>query len=99
MISRKITVRAGAGISTDFMLSHIVNSETYGKASYSPTDIEYKSVVLSGLINLDISYRFSDKYSIALETGFRMGITPIDKNKKLYPSSFTVGIVLFYKLR
>lgn len=99
LIKRKIKFRAGAGIGTDFMLSHNINSETHGKASYNPSEIAYESVVLSGLVNFDVSYSLSNQYSIALESGIRKGITPIDKNKEFYPSSFTVGIVLFYKIK
>ena len=51
-VNRKIKFRAGAGISTDFMISHIVNSEQYGKVNYNPASMGYKTVVLSGLINL-----------------------------------------------
>ncbi len=99
IINRKIKFRIGTGISTDFMLNHIVNSETYNRASYKPSEVDYKPIVVSGLINLDVSYSLSKHYSIALETGFRKGITPIDKRKELYPASFTVGIIVFYKIQ
>jgi opacity protein-like surface antigen len=99
IINRKLKFRVGAGVSTDFMLSHVINSDAYGKASYKPSEVAYEPVVLSGLVNLDLSYYLSNQYSVALETGIRKGITPIDKNKELYPSSFTIGIVLFYKIR
>jgi len=99
IINRKMKFRAGAGISTDFMLRHTINAETFNKASYKPAEVDYKPIVLSGLVNFDIRYSLNKHYSVALETGFRRGITPIDKNKDLYPSSFTGGIVLLYKIR
>jgi len=99
IVNRKIKFRAGAGISTDFMISHIVSSEQYGKASYNPASMEYKTVVLAGLVNLDISYSLNNQYSVALETGFRKGFTAVDEGKDYYPSSFTVGIILFYKIK
>ncbi|MCF6352092.1 MAG: PorT family protein [Cyclobacteriaceae bacterium] len=99
IINRKIKFRAGAGISTDFMLSHTVNSESYQKASYKPSEVDYNPIVLSGLVNFDVSYNINKHYSIALETGVRKGVTPIDKNKDLYPSLFTGGIVLLYKIQ
>jgi hypothetical protein len=61
--------------------------------------MEYKTVVLAGLINLDLSYSLNNQYAIALETGWRKGITSIDERKDYYPSSFTVGLILFYKIR
>lgn len=99
IINRKIKLRAGAGIGTDFMLSHIVSSETYGKTSYKPEEIAYKPVVLSTLINMEVNYSINNQYAIALESGIRRGITPIDATNQFYPSSFTVGLVLFYKIR
>ncbi len=99
IFNRKLKFRVGAGISTDFMLNHIVNSETYNKASYKPSEVDYNSVVLSGLINFDVNYSINKQYSIALESGLRKGITPIDNNKQFYPSSFTIGVLLIYKIR
>ena len=98
-VNRKIKFRGGIGISTDFMISHDLNSDTYGKASYSPASMDYKTVVLAGVINLDLSYSLNKQYAVALETGLRKGFTSIDENKDYYPSSFTVGLVLFYKIR
>ena len=98
-INRKIKFRGGIGISTDFMISHVVNSEAYGKANYNPASMDYRTVVLGGLINLDISYSLSRQYSVALETGWRKGFTAIDVSKDYYPSSFTLGLILFYKIK
>lgn len=97
-INRKIKFRGGVGISTDFMISHVLNSEAYGKANYNPASMDYRTVVLAGLINLDISYSLSNQYSVALETGWRKGFTAIDFSKDYYPSSFTLGLILFYKI-
>lgn len=98
-INRKIKFRGGVGISTDFMISHVVNSEAHGKANYNPASMDYRTVVLGGLINLDISYSLSSQYSVALETGWRQGFTAIDFSKDYYPSSFTLGLILFYKIK
>jgi hypothetical protein len=81
------------------MISHVVNSEAYGKANYNPASMDYRTVVLGGLINLDISYSLSSQYSVALETGWRKGFTAIDVSKDYYPSSFTLGLILFYKIK
>ncbi len=98
-VNRKIKFRGGIGISTDFMISHTLNSDAYGKASYNPASMDYHTVVLAGLINLDLSYSLNSQYAVALETGLRRGLTAIDTNKQYYPSSFTIGLVLFYKIR
>ena len=98
-VNRKIKFRGGVGISTDFMISHTLNSDTYGKASYKPASMDYRTVVLAGLINLDISYSLSNQYSVALETGWRKDFTAIDVSKDYYPSSFTIGLILFYKIK
>jgi hypothetical protein len=99
IVNRKIKFRVGAGLSTDFMISHIVSSEQYGKASYNPASMEYRTVVLAGLVNLDISYSLNNQYSVAFETGIRKGFTAVDEGKDYYPSSFTVGLILFYKIK
>ena len=97
LINKKFKLRAGFGLSSDFMLSHNLKSESYGSANYSPSSMDYKPIVLAGLINFDISYNLNNRYSVALETGVRKGFTPIDESKEYYPSSFTVGLILFYK--
>lgn len=98
-ISKKIVFRGGLGISTDVMLSNRINSETYGSASYTPESQEYKRFLLGGVATLDVSYNINNLYSIAFETGYRRGLTSIDQNKEHYPSSFTVGVILFYKIK
>ena len=98
-INRKIKFRGGVGISTDFMISHVINSEAYGKANYNPASVDYRTVVLAGLINLDISYSLTNQYAVALETGWRKGFTSIDVSKDYYPSSFTIGLILFYQFK
>ena len=99
VINRKFKLRTGIGLSTDFMLSHNLSSDEYGSANYSASLVEFKPVVLVGLINLDISYSLNNQYSIALETGVRKGFTAIDNSQDYYPSSFTVGVILFYKIQ
>jgi len=97
-VNRKIKLRGGIGISTDFMISHAVNASGYQKANYKPSALAYKTVVLAGIINMDISYSINNQYAVALETGLRKGITAIDERKDYFPSSFTVGVILFYKI-
>ncbi len=97
--NRKIKFRGGIGISTDFMVAHVINSDTYGKASYNPASMEYKTVVLTGLVNLDLTYSLNKHYAVALETGLRKNFTAIVNSKDYYPSSFTVGLILFYKIQ
>ena len=99
VINRKFKLRTGIGLSTDFMLSHNLSSDAYGSANYSASLVEFKPVVLVGLINLDISYSLNNQYSVALETGVRKGFTAIDNSQDYYPSSFTVGVILFYKIQ
>ena len=99
VIDKKFKLRAGFGVSTDFMLSHNLNSEAYGSATYTPSSMDYKPIVLAGIINLDLSYSLNNRYSVALETGVRKGLTAIDESKEYYPSSFTVGLILFYKIQ
>lgn len=99
IINRKFKLRTGFGLSTDFMLSHNLSSDAYGSANYDPSLMDFKPVVLVGLINLDISYSLSNQYSVALEMGVRKGFTSIDNAQEYYPSSFTAGIILFYKIQ
>lgn len=98
-IQKRVMLRAGLGVSSDLMLSHRISSDAYGSASYSPKSQEYKTFLLGGIATLDISYNLNKQYAIAFETGYRRGITAMDKNKEYYPSSFTVGIILFYKIK
>ena len=98
-IQKRVMLRAGLGISSDLMLSYRITSEAYGSASYSPKSQEYKTFLLGGIATIDISYNLNKQYAIAFETGYRRGLTSMDENKEYYPSSFTVGIILFYKIK
>jgi Outer membrane protein beta-barrel domain len=98
-INRKLKFRGGIGLSTDFMIGHAVSAVSYGKTQYNPAIMGYNTFALAGLINLDISYSLNNQYSVAFETGLRRGFTSIDDNKNYYPSSFTVGIIFFYKIQ
>lgn len=98
-VNRKFKFRGGFGLATDFMLSNKISSDTYGSATYKPKDQEYKQLMFAALINLDFSYSINNQYSIAFETGYRKGLTAIDQNDELYPSSFSAGIIIFYKIK
>ncbi|MEN8251323.1 MAG: outer membrane beta-barrel protein, partial [Bacteroidota bacterium] len=98
-INKKVKLRGGIGLSTDIMVGHKVSSSEYSSASYQPKAMEYKPVVFSGLANLDVRYDLSESYGVAFEMGYRKGLTSIDESQQYYPSSFTAGLVLFYKIR
>lgn len=98
-INRKIKFRAGFGISTDFMLSHTVGSQEYGNTKYTLKYLQYSPVALAALVNMDISYDLNNTYAVALEAGIRKGITAIDDQQEYYPSSFIIGLILFYKIQ
>ncbi len=99
IIDKKVKLRAGAGISADFMLAHTVSAEGFGTSNFKPSSLGYNPVVLAGLLNLDVSYDITNQYALAFETGWRRGFTAIDQTRTYYPASFTMGMVLFYQLR
>ena len=67
-INKRVMLRGGLGVSTDFMLSHKISSEAYGNASYSPEEQNYQRLLLGGVATIDLSYSLNNQYSIAFET-------------------------------
>ncbi len=98
-IDKRVKFRAGIGLSADIMLAHIVSAEGFGTSNYKPSSLGYTPVVLAGLFNFDVSYGLTEHYTLALETGWRRGFTAIDETRTYYPSSLTMGLVLFYQIR
>jgi hypothetical protein len=97
-IDRRVKFRVGMGLSTDMMIAHTINSEEFGSSSIQPGVTNYNQVGLAGLLNLDFRINLTNSYALAFETGIRKGFTPIVKNGAIYPTSFNLGVVLFYQL-
>lgn len=98
-INRRFKLRGGFGVTTDLMLAHKVSSDSYGSASYKPAKQGYRPMQFAGVINFDVSYSLTNQYAVAFETGYRRGFTTIDEEREFYPSSFSAGIILFYKIK
>ena len=97
-VDRKVKFRGGVGLSADILLSHAATTREPGRYNYVPADFGYRPVALSGLLNLDVSYAVAENYAMAFETGWRQNLTNMMGYGELYPSSFTLGLLFYYRL-
>lgn len=99
IIDRKFKLRLGAGLSNDFMIRNSIVTQEYADAKNNVGDTNYAPYGLTGLLNLDIRFKLTDSYSLAFETGLRKGFTSINGSGERYPTSFNLGIMLFYQFQ
>ena len=98
-VDRKIKFRAGLGLSTDIMVGHEIISAEYGSISYSPASTDYNTVILNGLLNIDLLLPVSENYGLAVEAGLRRGFTSIASEGNTFPTSFNLGVIIFYQFQ
>lgn len=84
LVDQKFGIQLNAGLSPDVFLKSTVSdkasSETINTTGSNST---FKTVSLSGLGGVEVSYRFSEHYRISLVPGFRYSLTPVYKDNSL----------------
>lgn len=84
LVDQKFGVQLNGGFSPDvFLKSTISDKATQETVNTSGSNSTFKTISLSGLGGVELSYRFSDHYRIALVPGFRYSLTPVYKENSL----------------
>ncbi len=102
LLNRSFAIQLNGGVSTDLFLQNTITPEggTLDKVSNSRgDDSPYRPVNFSGLVGTEFSYRFADRYRLALTPGLRYPFGSIYKSEtglQANPLTFDVGLRFRY---
>lgn len=84
LVDQKFGVQLNGGFAPDVFLKSTVSDKVSNETiNTSGSNSTFKAVSLSGLGGVELSYRFSEHYRIALVPGFRYSLTPVYKENSL----------------
>ena len=102
VLNKKLSLQLNAGVSTDLFLQNTITPEgvsldktTQGSGDDSP----YRTVNFSGLMGTELSYKFGQRYRVAVNPGVRYPLNSVYKSDvgiQSTPLTFDVGLRFRY---
>ncbi len=105
IVDRDFSVQLNGGVSTDFFMVNTLTPDVSGinKMTQSAgADSPYRTINFSGLAGTEFSYKFSDRYRLAVNPGMRYALNSIyksDANTEVAPITFDVALRFRYIFR
>ncbi|MBX2966153.1 MAG: hypothetical protein KF845_08410 [Cyclobacteriaceae bacterium] len=102
VVDRKFAIQLNGGVSSDIFILNTLTPDAadVSKSSQGPgNDSPYRPVLFSGLAGTEFSYRFSDKYRVALNPGVRYALNSMYKDgvsTEASPITYDVAIRFRY---
>jgi hypothetical protein len=102
LMNRDFGVQLNAGVSTDLFLQNTVTAEGENLSETKQRigdDSPYRALNLSGLLGTEVSYRFGERYRLALNPGLRYPFSSIYRSGvdvKASPLTLDIGLKFRY---
>jgi hypothetical protein len=101
LVSGKISWMVSAGVASDILLKSVASSADGSiKSEQRPGDnSDWRAFNWSGLVGTALTYKVDERYSLALEPAYRMGLNSLTESTSNYssvPSSLMLGFRFNY---